>query len=383
MATIGQQLLTPEAGWKRYDDRDTNISYVGTWTPSAVTGYYNNTNMDSNSTSSYYEFWFKGTKLRIIDGLASNRSADVKVTIDGVTESYSAYATATTRGVLVYEKTGLTNGFHKVVVKNNTSNYMTLDAIDIDEDGIFRPSYNKFLILSNEDSNAIAVVNPTVENLVPIMTSNTAPSGVASSSVNGTTEYRIFNRNSSGWFANANPPPTTVNTDSGHWIQYDFGSEKIVGDITLTALNVTTNQGGIKDFSFYGTNDGINFEHLYSDTHPNNLSKVIYNTGNKKSYRMYRLVVKNSYYTSNPLFAYVEELELIEGSVPFIKIVSSIPSEKYYITHGMNKNTAINLNSQMTNKVFIEQNPTTVGIGKVFSRTIDTTKTSIKKVTIK
>lgn len=28
MATVGEQLTAPESGWKRYDDKDSNISYV-------------------------------------------------------------------------------------------------------------------------------------------------------------------------------------------------------------------------------------------------------------------------------------------------------------------------------------------------------------------
>lgn len=135
MATIKQQLLQPESGWRRYDDRESKITYVGTWTQGSTAGYYNNTNMDSNSLSSYYEFSFFGTKLRIIDALASNRSANVQVTIDGVTESYSAYDATTVRGVLVYEKIGLEERVHKVTVKSNATGYMTLDAIDIDETG--------------------------------------------------------------------------------------------------------------------------------------------------------------------------------------------------------------------------------------------------------
>ncbi|KPU43036.1 hypothetical protein OXPF_34680 [Oxobacter pfennigii] len=32
-ATIGQQLTSPEAGWRRYDDTDSRIQYIGTgWT---------------------------------------------------------------------------------------------------------------------------------------------------------------------------------------------------------------------------------------------------------------------------------------------------------------------------------------------------------------
>lgn len=33
MATIGQNLQSPESGWRRYDDTDSRIRYIGTgWT---------------------------------------------------------------------------------------------------------------------------------------------------------------------------------------------------------------------------------------------------------------------------------------------------------------------------------------------------------------
>lgn len=44
MATVGQQLTAAETGWKRFDDADQHISYVGNnWTTLSKTSYYNST----------------------------------------------------------------------------------------------------------------------------------------------------------------------------------------------------------------------------------------------------------------------------------------------------------------------------------------------------
>ena len=42
MATVGQTLTSPEAEWRRYNDNDSRINKVGTWTPqNANSNLYN------------------------------------------------------------------------------------------------------------------------------------------------------------------------------------------------------------------------------------------------------------------------------------------------------------------------------------------------------
>ncbi|RHW32008.1 hypothetical protein [Oceanobacillus profundus] len=137
-AQVGDQLLDPEEGWKRYDDRHPAIKYEGNWIRSNITGYFNGTTTgtDSNGEDSY-SFKFIGTKIRLVDALAENRSSSVRVIIDGVEESYSAYGPSTARATLVYEKTGLEFKEHTVEVINSLTRFIALDAIDIDENGRF------------------------------------------------------------------------------------------------------------------------------------------------------------------------------------------------------------------------------------------------------
>ena len=152
MAVVGERLQQPEAGWIRFDDVDTKINYVGVWTIGSNSSdvYYNSTISDSKRINDYYEFYFIGTKLRIVDALANNRSSNVEVEIDGVVESYSNISSTTIRAVLVYEKLDLPYGLHKVKVTNKASGSIALDAIDIDDDGyLLAINTNKTLI---EDS---------------------------------------------------------------------------------------------------------------------------------------------------------------------------------------------------------------------------------------
>lgn len=227
MAIIGQPLLQPESGWRRYDNTDINFEYIGSWVVSTSDSHYNSTSKASNDSNSKLKFTFKGTKLRIISLTSENRSNTTTISIDNSEPTTINLISDTAQyQVLIYEIEGLTNTFHNVEIdKGSDSLYFNFDAIDIDENGIlgFYPS-NKFLILSND--------------------------------------------------------------------------EKLI-----------SKQGDI-----------INY--LPSQ------------------------------------------------------------SEQNFINYGMDKSTEIDLNLQLTKKVFIEQTSTTLGDGKVFKSTIDTTKTPIKKVSI-
>ncbi|PIH59770.1 discoidin domain-containing protein [Paenibacillus sp. LK1] len=92
----------------------------------------------------------------------------------------------------------------------------------------------------------------STENAIPIMTSATAPSGIASASSeynpSSTEAWRAFNRNTSTYFA-------TNNTTSG-WLSYEFPSPKTISKYRLTAWTAT---GMPKAWTFEGSNDGTNW----------------------------------------------------------------------------------------------------------------------------
>ncbi|MCP1425760.1 hypothetical protein J3D43_004276 [Paenibacillus xylanexedens] len=143
MAVLGDQLVAPESGWRRYDDTHVGLKYTGTWTtpsPSNTVYYGGSIRVTSRAVdNNYVTFSFFGTKLRIISDFYSDRHSDNSITIDGVTEMYSAFRTVGSPSLqqsIVYEKTGLPLAFHTVTIAtgHNRINF-TLDAIDIDETG--------------------------------------------------------------------------------------------------------------------------------------------------------------------------------------------------------------------------------------------------------
>jgi hypothetical protein len=142
MATIGQELKTPEAGWKRIDDTDANILYTGAWTNSSVGYPYGDTqHVVTNATpTTSVEFQFIGSKIRIVAPLITTRSANMRITIDGVSENYSLKGSAT-YATLLYEKQNLEYKTHKVKIDCLDTEGIAFDAFDIDSTGRSMPAF--------------------------------------------------------------------------------------------------------------------------------------------------------------------------------------------------------------------------------------------------
>ncbi|MRS26408.1 hypothetical protein [Bacillus sp. RIT694] len=138
---VGDQLSQPESGWKRIDDTDNSFKYVGDWWKSGISTpeWFNNTFHYVDGGSGEVRYQFSGTKLRVIGCVheAQHRSNDIKIIIDGKEETYSEQASKVGYQTLVYEKLGLAEGVHNVVIKSGTNSPfpLTFDAIDIDQAG--------------------------------------------------------------------------------------------------------------------------------------------------------------------------------------------------------------------------------------------------------
>ncbi|WP_375296238.1 protein containing cell adhesion domain protein [Bacillus cereus] len=143
-AKVGDQLLQPEPGWKRFDDTDSNIRYTGSWkTITNDTAYYGNSitfkHDGFSADTTKCEFSFTGTGIRIISQLSNGTSysSSIKITIDGSTETYTIKSTKIVMQSLVYEKLSLSPGTHKVVIEAQEN---IMDAIDIQGGSILTPS---------------------------------------------------------------------------------------------------------------------------------------------------------------------------------------------------------------------------------------------------
>lgn len=151
MATVGQQLTGPESGWRRYDNVDSRLLFLGDWMNSANASCYGNGLVYTNTLGSSIKFSFVGTKLRIYDKIAPQRSNACKIIIDGLPEYFSANGPDLFQAI-VYEKLGLTETRHIVEITFEGSGNMGFDAIDIDETGYLIPQMPTNLIANAGDS---------------------------------------------------------------------------------------------------------------------------------------------------------------------------------------------------------------------------------------
>lgn len=130
--------------------------------------------------------------------------------------------------------------------------------------------------------------------LIPAMTSNTTPSGTASadSYESGHEAYKAFDQDATTYWS-----PAT--SSSSGWVQYDFGSQKVVTKATIKALYAT--QARLKNFKIQASNDGVTFTDLYSGVYPNDNTEpsVTVDINNVAPYQYYRLAVLDTYNSSD------------------------------------------------------------------------------------
>jgi len=153
-------------------------------------------------------------------------------------------------------------------------------------------------------------------NALPIMTSNTAPSGVASASseLTGYEAYKAFNRNTGSDTARW---VTAVGATSA-WLMYDFGAgnEKTIQKYTIVSGFYPS--ASPKDWTFEASNTGaFAGEQVILDRQANfsswNTTKKVFSFANKNKYRYYRInITANCGYTGG-YFTYIEEMEMMEN----------------------------------------------------------------------
>jgi hypothetical protein len=200
MATVGQPLIAPEPGWKRFDDRDSRIKFSGrTLFRGSGATYYNSTEtwFENPSTLPHkINFKFYGTKFRIIADKAETRDPNntLKVYLNGdLIGEYNTYNPTWISQLLLFEKLNIPLGVNDIEIVNENSTYvyqLSLDAIDIGEDGyLFDPTIPANLIASAGDSQIMlnwdAVTGATGFN-VKRTTAAGGPYTTIASNVSGT-----------------------------------------------------------------------------------------------------------------------------------------------------------------------------------------------------
>lgn len=155
MTNLGEQLLSPEPGFKRIDDNDSLIQYEqNKWTSGTNNSCYNKTYhqcMNSYDLSNV-TFYIKSKKLRIIGLGYPTYSSSIKVTInDDKVEYFSASYPSAVYQALLYSTT-FDSYYNKITLEmiDKVQLGYVIDAFDIDEDGYLMSEENYDLMKSYE-----------------------------------------------------------------------------------------------------------------------------------------------------------------------------------------------------------------------------------------
>ena len=184
-AKVGDKLLKPEIGWKRYDDRNKKIIYLGIWKEARIEQLYKQSFWYSNNLESHIKFKFYGNKLRLISLKNNKYSDNINIKIDNKLMEYSCYdkgidgTSINVYQILTFENLDLENGVHFVDIYlnkesiNNQYNNFNIDAIDINSDGELLEyqesiDINKSLLTLQEGTSKdlVAITTPEAVNVV-------------------------------------------------------------------------------------------------------------------------------------------------------------------------------------------------------------------------
>lgn len=173
-------------------------------------------------------------------------------------------------------------------------------------------------ILSSMCLNVSAAEVQYTDNMIPTMTSNSAPSGIASADStldSNQVAWKAFDHNTTnfnfGW-------QSSLTSSFPHWLMYEFNSAKKITKYSVTSSTNGNSIGAPKSWTFEGSNDGTNWTVLDTKTNQPNwteLEKRSYVINNSNAFLKYKIVISSSSATTTSIL----ELEMMES-------VTSTPS---------------------------------------------------------
>lgn len=232
---------------------------------------------------------------------------------------------------------------------------------------------NKFLILNgNGEFISITTKDPNL-NVIPAMTSATAPSGVVSSSSTTAANYDYLSfdklTTGNGWLAGG---------ISNQWLSYNFSSKKIISKYTIISNNVNSSP---KDWTFEGSNDGASWTVLDTQTNQTGWTvgvKREYSFANNNPYTTYRIFIKTN--NGHATYISIAEMEMMENYATCTSIGNDAPTEQSFLNYGAEISQNTDITMQSSSKNYISKNSVTLGSGKTFSKTIDLVKYKVNKI---
>lgn len=223
-------------------------------------------------------------------------------------------------------------------------------------------------------------------SLIPTMTSDNSPSGIASASSFslGRNPFMAFDKDiSSNW----------ISDNNNAWLSYEYPSPVRVSKYSIFNSSVAGSMTTL-GWQFQGSMNKTDWTTLDSqkenwnwESHPLKSFEI----NNTEKYLAYRLLFDNAAYV------YIHELEMYEIVYDHKTLISSgdetisIRDDKFlvlgtanendFLTHGMDSSFTVP-QVKWNEKTFLDSNPSPIGSGKLFKAPVDTQSTPIKKLTI-
>ncbi|MGO4730233.1 discoidin domain-containing protein [Paenibacillus sp. 2KB_22] len=240
--------------------------------------------------------------------------------------------------------------------------------------------YDKFLISSEGETLSIVPGSISTNNIIPIMTSDTALSGRAFAKNMYNTTYppwKAFNG-----IDDVEGYASLSGSGGVGYLGYEFPNAISLYKYVVRSNGTSHLNKLPKDWTFEGSNDGVNWVVL--DTQANQTWTTQYTDKEYSLDRRFHYIKFKMYrinWTANNGFANytdINELKMFE----IIKekyIQLPILSEKMFVKYGMSENSEIHLNNDITSISNIYIHSVQLGSGKLFKHKIDTTKHKVHK----
>lgn len=256
---------------------------------------------------------------------------------------------------------------------NISANNSEPTYVSLNELGMYELVYDRKILLLNE-GKLKATVNPyRSDNLVPVMTSNVAPSGVASSSGDYSGSFApwlAFNRLTTGnaW----------ASSSLQCWISYRFAEQTRVNVYQLTNDTAGRANNMAKKWNFEASNDGINWTILDSRTDEINWAEAetrTYLANNRKEFYIYRLNILEA----SGSRVYLQKFEMFyDNQGTIVEIDKSVATEQDFLTYG---SESVETGSLYDRNKKITYSSNVLGNGKIFEQSFDTSKQKLKRIT--
>lgn len=235
------------------------------------------------------------------------------------------------------------------------------------------------LLLSSGDGKVRSIEKGGyTDNLIPVMTTNTSPSGAASASSIYNANYpaqQAFN----GMYGEGTGQQWMSSIKTG-WIDYKFEKAQKVEKYSIVSSNIATESP--RDWTFEGSNDGVMYTIL--DTQKNHswiaFEEKSFEIKNNHYYSHYRVNITLN--NGHALYCGLGELKMF-GLERAIRTTLS-QSEQTFINHGMSQSdlASVDMYANFTEKHYIQDVSTVLSSGKVFEQVLDVNKV-LKKMLIK